>query len=356
MRSLIKNFAPSWPSVVMGTGIIPIALLFMEPLVPATKLLGIGFFILTAALFTIILVLSIARLLFAREDLMQDMRHPVAGNFFSTLPIAAMILAIDFMQVGTRMFAPGTAHEVALVLFFLGTVGIYILGLSAAAIMFGSRDVKPAHATFGWFIPPVSQLIVPVVGLDLSLAYADTALSSALFIISMASLGIGLMLFVFVGPNVYHRYLYHELPTLKMAPTVMIGLAPTAILTIILVKLAGVAVAPGSPWIAPAFPATARILTVVGWGFSVWWFALATILVARHFKMAAMDFALSWWALSFPIGALAVATGALNKLYRLPFFAWAEAGLTIVLLVIWVFVVYGTVRIVANGSAFEKRD
>jgi len=356
MHALIKNFAPSWPSVVMGTGIIPVALLFMEPLVPATKPLGIVFFMLSVVLFAIILVLSIVRTIVARDELVQDMRHPVAGNFFSTLPIAAMILAIDFIQVGPRVVAPDLAHRIALGLFLLGTAGIYALGLAATAIMFGSRDIKPAHATFGWFIPPVSQLIVPVVGLDLSIIYAGTALSAALFIISMTSLGIGVMLFLFVGPNVYHRYLYHELPTSKMAPTVMIGLAPTAILTIIMVKLAGLAVAPGSPWISPAFPATARALALVGWGFSVWWFMLAIILVARHLRTAAVSFALGWWALSFPIGALAVSTGALNKLYRLPFFAWTEAGLTVVLLAVWLFIMYGTVRIVANGSAFEKRD
>lgn len=71
---------------------------------------------------------------------------------------------------------------------------------------------------------------------------------------------------------------------------------------------------------------------------------------------AAVDFALGWWSLSFPIGALAVATGALNKLYRLPFFAWVEAGLTLVLLAVWVFVAIGTVRIVADGSAFERHE
>ncbi len=356
MHALIRNFAPSWPSVVMGTGIIPVALLFMEPLVPAAKPLGIVFFVLAVALFAIILVLSVARVVFARSDTMQDLRHPVAGNFFSTLPIAAMILAIDFMQIGPRVFAPGAAHGAALVLFFLGTAGIYALGLAATAIMFGSRDVKPAHATFGWFIPPVSQLIVPVVGLDLAQVYGGTSLASPLFVLSMMGLGIGLMLFLFVGPNIYHRYLYHELPPSKMAPTVMIGLTPTAILTIIMVKLAGLAVTPGSPWLAPAFPAIARMLVLVGWGFSVWWFALAIMLVARHFKAAAVDFALGWWSLSFPIGALAVATGALNKLYRLPFFAWVEAGLTLVLLAVWVFVAIGTVRIVADGSAFERHE
>lgn len=356
MHTLIKNFAPSWPSVVMGTGIIPVALLFMEPLVPAARPLAVVFFMFAILLFAVILALSVIRAVVVPADVVQDLKHPVAGNFFSTLPIAAMILAIDFVQLGSRVFGPGMAHAAALALFVLGTIGIHALGLAATAIMFGSRDVKPAHATFGWFIPPVSQLIVPVVGLDLAQVYGGTSLASPLFILSLTSLGIGLTLFLFVGPNIYHRYLYHELPPSKMAPTVMIGLTPTAILTIIMVKLAGLAVAPGSPWLAPAFPATARILVLAGWGFSAWWFMLAIMLVARHFKAAAVDFALSWWSLSFPIGALAVATGALNKLYRLSFFTWVEAGLTLVLLAAWVFVVIGTVRIVADGSAFERHE
>jgi len=356
MHPVIKNFAPSWPSVVMGTGIVPIALLFSESFVPLARWIGIGFFIITILLFMVILILSLVRIFFAGEDFYSDMRSPVAGNFISTLPISAMILAIDFMQLGPRIFTEHFSMAAAMTLFVAGTAGIYVLGLAASAIMFGNKDVKVSHATFGWFIPPVSQLIVPVAGLDL-VAHLDAGpLSGAIFIVSMMSLGIGVMLFVFVGANIYHRYLYHELPGSKMAPTVMIGLAPTAILVIILVKLAGLAVAPGTPWSSPAFPAMARMLAPMAWGFSVWWFLLAIILLSRHIKTAHVDFALSWWALAFPLGALAVSTGALNKLYGLNFFSWTVLALSILLLLVWLFVVSGTIRIIANGSAFKKHE
>jgi len=356
MNKILQNFAPSWPSVVMGTGIVPVALLFSEQVFEGSRYLGIVFFLLSVLLFIVIFGMSLARLITAPEHFARDMRHPVLGSFVSTLLIAAMVLAIDFMQVGPRLIDPSLAHHVALVLFFAGTLGIYALGLASTAIMFDSAEVKMGHTTFGWFIPPVSQLIVPVAGLDLAVHYAGSSLSATLFIVSIMSLGIGFLLFLFVAPNVYHRYLYHELPASKMAPTVMIGLAPTAILVIILVKLAAISALPASPWSNPAFPATARLLVPAAWGFSAWWFVLASVLLARHFKAATSNFALSWWALSFPVGALAVATGALNKLYRLPVFTWITIALTLLLLAIWVFVALGTIRIIADGSAFEKHE
>lgn len=88
----------------------------------------------------------------------------------------------------------------------------------------------------------------------------------------------------------------------------------------------------------------------------MWWFALAVILLLGHLKAATVNFALSWWALSFPIGALAVSTGALNKLMKLPVLDLVTVVLTGVLLLVWIFVAVGTVRIVADGSAFEKHE
>ncbi len=353
-KRIIANFAPSWPSVVMGTGIVPIALLFSESLIPGLRYLGIAFFVLTVVLFVLVGGMTLLRVILAGQDFRHDLNHPVSGNFIPTLPISAMVLAIDCLQIGPRVMDAGLAHTLALILFVAGTIGIYVLGLAAAAIMFDSKEVKLGHATFGWYIPPVSQLIVPVVGLDLALHYAAGPLSPGLFFVSILSLGIGVMLFLFVGANIYHRYLYHELPGAKMAPTVMIGLAPTAILVIIMVKLSGIAATPTPPWSAPGFPETARLLALMGWGFSAWWFVLALILLVRHLRDAMVDFALSWWALSFPVGALAIATGALHKIHPLPVLPWISAALSLLLLAIWSFVVVGTVRIIADGSAFEK--
>ncbi|MBN2874900.1 MAG: hypothetical protein JXM71_07385 [Spirochaetales bacterium] len=356
MNSIIKNFAPSWPSVVMGTGIVPVALAVSAPFFPGSKLLGTAIFVLSIALFAVVLILTIARLVLAREEFAKDMRHPVSGNFVPTLPIAAMVLAIDFMLIGPRLMEAHVAHGIALSLFIVGTFGIYALGLAATAMIFSNTNVQLAQTTFGWFIPPVSQLIVPVVGFDLAIAYGGTPLSMTLFVISVMSLGIGLTLFLLVGPNVYHRYLYHELPGSMMAPTAMIGLAPTAILAIILVKLATLAVAPASPWPYPGFTEVARFLSLAAWGFSAWWFVLASILIIGHLKAATADFSLSWWALSFPVGALAIATGAINKLFHLGAFTWIAAALTLLLIAIWGFVALGTIRIIANGSAFKKHE
>jgi C4-dicarboxylate transporter/malic acid transport protein len=337
----------------MGTGIVPIALLFSEGFLPPARWIGIGFFVVTIIFFITVVLLSALRLLFARQDFSADMASPVAGNFVSTLPISAIVLAIDFMQIGPRLFSERFSVITAITLFLIGTLGIYLLGLAASAIMFGNKDVKVSHATFGWFIPPVSQLIVPVAGLDLITHLEDSPLSGTIFMVSMMSLGIGIMLFIFVGANIYHRYLYHELPSAKMAPTVMIGLAPTAILVIILVKMAALAVSPASPWTSPAFPSMVRVLAPMAWGFSAWWFALAVVLLSRYVKAANVDFTLSWWALAFPLGALTVSTGALNKLFGLAFLGLTVTVLTILLLFVWFFVVLGTIRIIANGSVFR---
>ncbi|OIP92486.1 MAG: hypothetical protein AUK26_04625 [Syntrophaceae bacterium CG2_30_58_14] len=73
--------------------------------------------------------------------------------------------------------------------------------------VFSHKGITPAHANFGWFIPPVSQLIIPAAGLELAELYPQAV--ELTFGLSMISFGVGFFLFLFVGAVVYHRYVYH---------------------------------------------------------------------------------------------------------------------------------------------------
>jgi C4-dicarboxylate transporter/malic acid transport protein len=349
----LKDFVPSWPSSVMGTGIIPVALSLGAQTVPWFRPLAIGIFLLSVLLLAVVIVLWVLRLIRHPGQYHQELHHPIAGSFLPTMPIALMIISIGFLQIIPWIFGEGTAHAVAGIGFILGTFGIYLFSWLIMPALFQSTQVSGQHGTFGWFIPPVSHLIVPVVGLELLHVPAAQSFESVIFFISMASLGIGFMLFLLMGPNVLYRYIYQSSPVGKMAPTLLIALAPTSILIIVLIKINS---------ILGYFPflelqSIKGLIQLIGpalWGFSFWWLILSVIKIGRAFADRTLPFTLSWWAFTFPIGAIAVATGALNKVFNLDFLRFTQVGLTILLLAVWLIVVILTMKGIGNRSIFEE--
>ncbi len=347
MKHIVQHFTPSWPSIVMGTGITTIALRLSENSAPWLQPISMVFFFLTLASLAVVTLFFLFRLLIHPELIKKDWKHPVAGQFFSTLPIAFVIMSINILSAGPLFLSSSAISSAALVFFIVGTLGIYLLGWGSAANLFLHKEIKLSHATFGWFIPPVSQLVVPVAGFELAHLFHGTETGIILTALSFASLGIGILLFLYVGANVYHRYVYHELPAAKMAPTIMIGLTPTAILVIILGKLVrlGILPASGTPWVMTGL-----------WGFSVWWLVLSLFIVVPHIKSAIKTFELSWWSVAFPFGALTVATWVLASATGWQALSITALSMTGLLAVLWAAVAVGTWMIVRSGAAFKPHE
>jgi C4-dicarboxylate transporter/malic acid transport protein len=354
MNSLIKTFAPSWPATVMGTAVLPIALGLSSTLLPWMKEAAIAFFFLSLAMLAVIVIITAIRVVVYPGEYAKEFRHPVAGSFIPTLPIALIIVAIDFLTFGGPLFGEAPSTTIAAWLFGFGAAGIWILGLVVLSRLFASTEVKQAHATFGWFIPPVSQLIVAVGGLELVKRLGPGSGADFVFVLSLAGLGIGTLLFLLVGATVYSRYLFSELPGPKLAPTAAIGFAPTAVIVIALAKLAALQSPPlfARPEIMPT--ALFGLVGIASWGFSAFGFLLAVLVIGQGFKALRSQFSLSWWAMTFPLGAFAVASGALGKLLGTSFFDPVLVGLTALLLLVWGIVAIGTLRGIANGKIFAR--
>jgi C4-dicarboxylate transporter/malic acid transport protein len=354
MNTVVKTFAPSWPATVMGTAVVPIALSLASPILPWMKEAAAGFLFLSIAMLVVITLITGFRAIAYWAEFSKEFRHPVAGSFIPTLPIAFIIVALDFLSLGAPFFGEELSTAIALWLFGIGAAGIWILGLAVLSRLFASTEVKLPHATFGWFIPPVSQIIIAVGGLELVKHMERGAGADFVYILALAGLGIGSILFLFVGANVYHRYLFAELPGPKMAPTAAIGFAPTAVIVIALAKLEAAQAIPSFAHPDTSLAGLLGFLAIAAWGFSAFGFLLAILVIGRGFKAMRAQFGLPWWAMTFPLGAFAVATGALGKLLGTSLFDPILVGLTILLLIVWIVVAIGTLRGIGNGTIFAR--
>ena len=134
------------------------------------------------------------------------------------------------------------------------------------------------HISPAWFIPVVGNMLVPIAGV----AYAPAEISWFFF-------SIGLVFWVALFTILFYRLLFHNPLPERLLPTLFILIAPPAVGFISYVKLTG------------GVDSAARILYYFG--------LFVFILMIPQLKMLArIKYYLSWWAYTFPLAALAIAT------------------------------------------------
>ena len=87
-------------------------------------------------------------------------------------------------------------------------------------------------------------------------------------------------------------------------------------------------------------------------GFSAWWFVVACIMILYYLRYIELPYALSWWAFTFPAGALCLASAAAWKVTGFQSIYYFFVLATLFLLVVWLLVFVRTVRGIASGKLF----
>ncbi|MCB2224776.1 MAG: hypothetical protein KQH83_11465 [Actinobacteria bacterium] len=349
LRETVRHFNPAWFAAVMGTAVVPLAVSFMAS--GFARPVSAVFMVVSAAMFVALLVPWTTRFLTDRDAVAKDLDHPVAANFFPTMPIALVLLALDLLKYPDLLLSAPASREAAWVLWLAGSAGIYVFGFVVLARIFRHPDITLQHANFGFYIPPVSKLLIPVAGLELAAVFPGRF--EAAFVLSMVSLGVGFFLFLFVGATVYQRHILEPLPMSRFAATSFIAAAPTAIVAVVLFKLQALA-GHGMPldWDPGVIRALAGLGIVVSWGFALWAFVMAVIVIAGYLLGSDLPYALSWWAFVFPSGALAVSSGVAWKATGFASIHWAYRASVWFLFAVWALVAVRTVHGVATRRLF----
>jgi C4-dicarboxylate transporter/malic acid transport protein len=348
-RAIVRHLSPAWFAAVMGTAVVPLALSFTgADWLPAAARF---FFWLAVAMFAALIVPWCLRFLTDRDEVRRDFNHPVAAAFLPTMPIAMLVLALDLLRFADVLLPAPAARQAALLLWVVGAAGIYVMGLAILYRKFRHADIKLDQAHFGWFIPPVSKLLIPVPGYELAGFFPEHA--GLLVGLSTASLGVGFFLFLFVGSTVFQRYVFGGPLPAKLTPSFFVGIAPPAIVAVALFKLVhlcghhdvfGLDIAV----MGPLF----RFAMLVNWGLAAWWFLMAVFLVLVPLFRRRIPFAMSWWALTFPTGALAVASGVTGAATGVVFVTSFYHAVAFFLVVIWAAVFLRTLAGVATRRIF----
>jgi tellurite resistance protein len=228
----------------------------------AASALAVGVFIVLAAAYTF-------KALRYRAAVAAEFNHPILGNFFGTIVISVLLLSAI-----VQPYAQGLSR----VLWSVGTVATFALAFVVVSRLLRGRG-DPANTVPAWLIPGVATLDIAVTGADMPLAWAPEA--------NLAALAVGAVVALLLYATIFSRLVHHEPLPRGMTPSLMVLVAPFAVGFLAYTNLMG---------------GVDRFASLLFY-FGLFMFLL---LAPRVFRRD-VPFSPGWWAISFPMAALASA-------------------------------------------------
>lgn len=299
----LKHFPVAWFAMIMGLSGFTVAWSRAE------HILGLGFTLspflsmLTGGLFVVLALAYLAKAFAYPQEVFGEINHPVKVAFVPTISISLILLSVVSLSG-----APGLS-------FWLWSAGT-MLHLMATLYVMSSwihhKKYEIAHLNPAWFIPVVGNILVPIAGMH----HASPEISWFFY-------GLGLFFWPVLTAIIFYRLIFHGSLPDRFMPTLFIFIAPPAVGFISWYKLIG------------DIDAFARILYGIALFFTL-------LLFAQVRLFARLKFFLSWWAYSFPIAAITIATLIMAKETGLAFYSWLGGGLLVILTLVIVMLLIRT--------------
>lgn len=224
------------------------------------------------AAFVALAVAYLAKLATHPDRVRAEFAHPIAGNMFGT-PMISLLL-IPLLLADKHLL-------LARVLWCIGAAGMTLLAWWMVMRWISVRQ-QPEHATPAWIVPVVGMLDIPLAAPALGWAHDMHGLMAF-------GTAVGLFFAVPLFTMIVSRLMFAEPFPDAMRPSLLILCAPFAV---------GFS----------AYVATTGVIDDFATGlYMVMLFVLA-VLVTRLWHLGrCCPFRVSWWAVSFPLAASAVA-------------------------------------------------
>lgn len=254
-------------AAVMGLSGLALAWRVAHALFGAPALVGEAIAALAVGVFVLLATAYLAKLVRHPGVVLAEYRHPVSGNFFGTIAISVLLLSA---------VAQPYSDAAAGALWTAGALAAFAQGFVIVSRLLGGQ-VDASHALPAWLISGVATLDIAVTGGGVTLPWAaETSLAAG----AVGSV-LALAMFVLIVGRLVHR----EPLAPAMRPSLMILVAPFAVGFLAYANIAG---------------HLDRFAGLLFW-FGVFIFLVAATQVFRR----GVPFTVAWWAISFPLAALA---------------------------------------------------
>ena len=304
----LKYFPITLFASVMGLAGLSIVLLKMAHVLHFSTNWGVTLLYLVCAWFVILNIVYAVKWIKYPEEVKVEFNHPVRMHFFPAYSICFLLFAIAFLSVNLA---------VSRVTWWIGAV-IHLLLLLRTLYSWFHKDYKLQSFNPAWFIPVVGPILVPVAGVQV----ANPEISWFFF-------SVGIIYWIGLLSIFLYRVIFHDpLPT-KLVPTLFILIAPAAVGFIAYIKL------------THTLDPFSRIL---------FYFGVFTVLMLFTMvdKFTKVPFFISWWAYTFPLDAVTLATALMYELTHFAFFKVLAGIFMAFTILIIVFVLIKTIQAVSQ--------
>ena len=266
----------------------------------------------TATVYVMIAIAYLSKFLLHRKHVVGEFNHPIRMSFFPAMSIGMILLSIAFL---------GHYPGIALYLWAIGASVQLMFTLVILSNWIHHEKFQVQHSNPAWFIPIVGNILVPVAGVPLGFHE-----------VSWFYFSVGLMMWTPLLAVLFNRFFFHPMIPSKLLPTLFILIAPPAVGFIAWVKLHN-----------GVIDDVARIF---------YYFALfITMLLFSQLKyFTKVAFALPWWAYSFPMAAITIATCVMLEKVGGAFFAALAPVLLVLLVILITVLLFNTVRAMMRGE------
>ncbi len=227
-------------------------------------------------LFLTIFIAYMFKWLLYPDAVKEEFFHPIKSSFIAAISISFLLVSIAYYD-----FAP----TVSILLWYIGAP-LQLLFTLIILQYWIHNDLKIVHSNPAWFIPIVGNLLVPVVGVE-----------AAPMGISLFFFALGIFFWMVLFTIMLNRIIFHHPLAKKLIPTLFIFIAPPAVGFISYFRITN-----GSIDMVSMFL----------------YFIALFILVLLLFMVRMFDtkeFFISWWAYTFPLAAVTIATLMLHMAF-----------------------------------------
>ncbi len=265
----IKNFPVSFFAVTMGLTGGLIVSQKMEDILGIPSVLSLAMMIVSFFAFCLITIMYFIKVVLFRDVVRKELVHPVKMHFFPTFSVSLLLLSVATLDIqpvfSEILWFTGAGTHIAFTFYTLST-------------WIQHTHFEPHHVNPSWFIPILGNLVVPVAGV----VYAPSIVNWFFF-------SAGILFWILLFGVIFNRLIFHNPLPQKLMPTLFILIAPPAVAFIAYVKITG----------------SMGNFGMFLYSLSIFMFLLVC---AQWRLMFRIRFYLSWWAYSFPLAALDLAS------------------------------------------------
>ncbi len=303
--SRLKHFPVSWFAMIMGMAGFTIAWISAERILDLPFTVSPILQAVTVLLFVLLTVLYAAKLIRYPKEALGEFTHPVKLTFVPTFSIGMLLLSIAVLHSHPNasfwLWAVGSVLHLGITLYVL-----------SSWIHHSKYDIS--HLNPAWFIPVVGNILIPVAGIH----HAPEDVSWFFF-------SVGLFFWPILTAIIFYRLIFHASLPERFMPTLFIFVAPPAVGFISWYNMVG------------EVDAFGRLLYFIALAFTL-------LLLVQVQYFARLKFFLSWWAYSFPIAAITIASMIMAKETGQVFYTWISMGLLAMLTLVIVVLLARTVQ------------